>query len=242
MKVIVSLLMSIALMLSTTAMASATKKEIPAPAEKKVAAPAETKEVQPAAAAEVKPAEAAKPAEVKPETPAPAAAVEPAKEAAPAVPAAPVDPEKVIVTVNGTPIKEKNITADIDKRIASQAKKMESMGMPADEKTKAMMSDYFRDGVVDMQIERTLVADQLKAAKITVTPADADARFLQVVKNAGRTLDETKLDIEKQGMSIDDIKGEITGRLHRETLHIKPDNKLVAEADAKNSLMKIRSI
>jgi peptidyl-prolyl cis-trans isomerase C len=142
--------------------------------------------------------------------------------------------EKVVVTVNGTPIREKQVLAETNKRIASQVKKMESMGWPADENSKAMMRDQFRDGVVDLQIERTLVAEQLKAANITVTPADADARFLDVVKNAGRTLEEAEQDIAKQGMSVADIKNEIYWQVCVEKLYAsKPENKLVTEADAK---------
>jgi peptidyl-prolyl cis-trans isomerase C len=229
------MLIVISLTLSSAAIASATKKEIPAPAEKKEAKTAETKEVQPAEVA--KPAEVVKPTETA--TPAqPAAveqpkAVEPAKEAAAPAEVA-VDPEKVVVTVNGTPIREKQITADCEKRIASQMTKMASMGWPADENSKKMMRDQFRDGVADMLIERTLVTEQLKAAKITVTPADADARFLEILKNAGKTLEEAEKDIAKQGMSIADIKSEIYWQVCIEKLYAsKPENKLVTEADAK---------
>jgi hypothetical protein len=213
MKFFVSMLIVVSLTLGSLATASAAKKEAPAPADKKAAKPVEKKD--------------AKPADTK------ATAAAPVKEAAPA-PEVPVDPEKVIVTVNGTPIKEKQIAADIDKRITAQTKKMEAMGWPADDKSKKMMRDHFRDNVVDMQVERTLVAEQLKAAKITVTPADADARFLEVIKNANRTLEEATKDIEKQGMSVADIKGEIYWQVCVEKLYAsKPENKPTSEADAK---------
>jgi peptidyl-prolyl cis-trans isomerase C len=248
MKLVVSLLIGLSLTLSSLAIASATKKEIPAPAEKKEAKTSETKKVTPVEEAKpvetkkVKPAEVAKPTEtvkpteaVKPIQPAtveqPKAA--PAKEATPPA-AVEIDPEKVIVTVNGTPIREKQITADCEKRIASQTAKMAAMGWPADENSKKMMRDQFRDGVADMLIERTLVTEQLKAAKITVTPADADARFLDILKTMGKTVEEAEKDIAKQGMSIADIKNEIYWQVCIEKLYAsKPENKPVTEEAAK---------
>jgi peptidyl-prolyl cis-trans isomerase C len=229
MKAIVSLLIGITLMLSSLATASSTKKEIPAPAGKKEVKPVE----------EVKPAETKKEVKAAEETkPAQPAMVEqpkaaPAKDVTPSA-AVEVDPEKVVVTVNGTAIKEKQIAAEVDKRIASQVKKMEAMGWPADDNSKKMMRDQFRDGVEDMLVERALVTEQLKAAKITVTPADADARFLEILKSAEKTLEEAEQDIKKQGMSIDDIKNEIYWQVCIEKLYAsKPENKLVTEADAK---------
>ncbi len=236
MKLFVSLLIGLSLTLSSLAIASATKKEIPAPAEKKEAKPAETKEVkpveeaQPAETKEVKPVEAAKPAQP--------AAVEQPKATEPAAPAAPaaveVDPEKVVVTVNGTAIREKQINAESDKRVATQSARMAAMGWPADENSKKMMRDNFRYGVEDMLIERTLVAEQLKTANITVTPADADARFLELIKSAGRTVEEAEKDIAKQGMAVADIKNELYWQVCKEKLYTsKPENKLTTQEAAK---------
>jgi parvulin-like peptidyl-prolyl isomerase len=232
MKAMVSLLIGITLTLSSLAAASATKKEIPAPAEKKevkpveVAKPAEIKEVKPTEVKEVKAPETAMPVEP--------VAIEQPKVAEPVKEEAPVDPEKVVVTVNSTPIREKQIAVECEKRIASQVEKMAAMGWPSDESAKKMMREQYRDGVADMLIERTLVTEQLKAAKITVTPADADARFLEILKTAGKTLEEAQQDIAKQGMNIADIKNEIFWQVCIEKLYAsKPENKLVTETEAK---------
>lgn len=213
MKFLVSLLIVMSMVLTSTAATSTDKKE---------AAPAETKEVK----AEVK--EAAQPAAVEQSK-----AAEPAKEAT--VPAAPqVDPEKVVVTVNGTAIREKQIAAECERRVASQSARMAAMGWPSDESSKKMMFDHYRDGVVDLLIERQLVTEKMKAANITATPADADARFLEVVKGLGKTPEEAEQDIVKQGMTLDDVKKEIYWQVCVEKLYAsKPENKAVTEEDAK---------
>ena len=229
MKFIVSLLIVISLMMiSSTTIASTTKKEVPAPAQ--------TKEVKPAE--EAKPAPQAQPAPAKEETLKPAAAeqakaAEPAKEAA-APATEEIDPEKVIVTVNGNPLREKQIDVEINRRVASQSARMAAMGWPSDESSKKMMRDHYRDGVVDLLIERELVSEQLKANNITVIPADADARFLEVVKNVGKTPEEAEQDITKQGMTLADVKNEIYWQVCVEKLYAsKPENKPVTEEDAK---------
>lgn len=147
MKFFVSLLIGMSMVFTSTALAATDTKE---------AAPAETKEVK----SEVKEAAVPSTEQSKP--------AEDAKETA--VVDAVVDPEKVVVTVNETAIREKQITVETDKRIATQSARMAAMGWPSDESSKKMMRDHYRDGVVDLLIERQLVSDQLKATKITVTP------------------------------------------------------------------------
>jgi hypothetical protein len=154
-------------------------------------APAKTaetkKEVPPATKEVVKKAvkEAAKEAAAAPETPKPAQQV---KETTPPA-TVEVDPEKVVVTVNGTKIREKQVTEECDKNVEKQAAQMAKNGWQTDEASKKMMREHFRDNVLNMLTEKALITEQLKANKIEVAVADVDARFLDAVKAArtGRT-------------------------------------------------------
>ena len=72
--------------------------------------------------------------------------------AEPAAPAKPVDPATVVVTVNGTQITEGQISAEMDKRIAAQKKRM-----PAGMEIPAQQMQMLRQSIVDMMVDQALV-------------------------------------------------------------------------------------
>lgn len=233
MKFFVSLLLGLSLLSSgffisgckASAKTAETKKEVP---------PATTEVVKEAAAPEtVKPAqEPVKETAAAPETPKPAQQV---KETTPPVVAeVAVDPEKVVVTFNGTPIREKEVFAECDKRADAQAAQMAANGWQSDESSKKMMRDQVRDTVLDTLMERALIADQLKINKLEVTDADVDARFLEMVKDAGRTPEQAEEDIKQQNRTLKDVKGQIFWYVGTEKLFAAiSKEKDVTEADAK---------
>jgi peptidyl-prolyl cis-trans isomerase C len=145
-----------------------------------------------------------------------------------------VDPEKVVGTFNGAPIREKEVFAECEKRVDAQVAQMAAMGWKSDENSRKMMRDHFRDTVLDMLIERALIAEQLKINKIKVTDADVDARFLEMVKEAGRTLEQAEEDLKQQNRTIKDVKEQLYWHVGIEKLFAATSkDKDVTEADAK---------
>jgi peptidyl-prolyl cis-trans isomerase C len=234
MKFFVSLLLGLSL-LSSGFFISGCKAPAKTAETKKEAAPATKEVVKEAAAAPETAAPAKEPvkeAVAAPETPKPAQQVK--ETTPPAAAEVAVDPEKVVVTLNGTPIREKEVSAECDKRADAQAAQMAAKGWPSDESSKKMLRDYFRDTVLDTLMERALIAEQLKINKIEITDADVDARFLEMIKEAGRTLEQAEEDLKQQNRTIKDVKGQIYWHVGIEKLfNTLAKEKNVTEADAK---------
>jgi peptidyl-prolyl cis-trans isomerase C len=226
MKLFVSLLISISLLLSSFATAAAKDKNTAAPAGKAETKSTETKkEAKPTEQKNETVKESIKPTENK--------ATDQTKETV-LPPAVEVDPEKVVVTVNDTKIREKQVTEECDKNVEKQAAQMAKNGWQTDEASKKMMREHFRDNVLNMLIEKALITEQLKANKIEVAAADVDARFLDAVKAAGRTPEQAEQDVKQQGMTLKDVKEQIYWQVGIEKLFAaKAKEKDVTEADAK---------
>lgn len=166
------------------------------------------------------------------------AAIAPAAEAAPAVPVAkPVpaqpeaepamDPEAVVVTVNGTPIKNAAVTEEVGKRIEAMKQRMQpGQEMPAAQK------DQIRMGVVDMLVQKEILKQKLAAKNITVSDADVMAQIEEIAKANNQTLDEVKTEIAQYGMTMDDLKSQIRPQVEMKKLAEASmnDPKMVEEA------------
>jgi parvulin-like peptidyl-prolyl isomerase len=118
----------------------------------------------------------------------------------------PASPDKVAVTVNGTPILEKQVILEIDGRINAEAAQDAARGLIYDESSRKATSAFLRDDVLHMMIERRLIADQLRADKIEITGADVDARFLKEIKEREQTPEQAGQEIKKQGETIKGVK------------------------------------
>lgn len=218
MKLCVALLISAVIALGVSANAAEKKTETTA------AKPAEAKKADAPKAEIAKPAEPNKPAN-------PAAPTEPNKPAKPAP--KPVDPNATVVTVNGKVFKEKDFAPEINKQIDAQAKRMAGMGWPMNDETKAMMAEQVRDQVVDMAVDKNLMNEQLKAKKIDVNDAQIDARFDEIVKEYGPTLEKFEAMVAQQGATIKDVKEQVSFQLGVEKLYeLDPSYKAVTDADA----------
>jgi parvulin-like peptidyl-prolyl isomerase len=117
-----------------------------------------------------------------------------------------VDPEKVLVTVNGTHIREKQVLAEADKRIDADAARAANSGLIYDESERNVTRAFMRDEVLHTLIERQLIADQLKADRIGITDAEVDACFLARAGERGQTAAEAEAEIKKQGKTLPDVK------------------------------------
>jgi peptidyl-prolyl cis-trans isomerase C len=118
----------------------------------------------------------------------------------------PVSSEKILVTVNGTPILERQVIAEADKRIDADAARSATMGLTYDEAGRNVTRAFMRDDVLHTLIERQLIADQLKADRIEITDAEVDACFLARAKDRGQTPEEAEQEIKAQGKTLADVK------------------------------------
>lgn len=116
--------------------------------------------------------------------------------------AAPIDPETVIVTVNGTPILEREILAEADERINIYAAESLAKGLVYEESSRDLTRAHYRDQVIEVLIGRVLTAEQLKADGVEITEADVDAAFLAKAREKGHTLAQAAQEIAEQGKSM----------------------------------------
>lgn len=173
---------------------------------KKVDKPLVKNEAKPAP----KPVAPAKPA------PKPVAPTKPANVVAPKTEAkAPVtlitepDLEKVVVTVNGTPIKESVVQAKIDEAMKLQMGRMAARGGNIPPEALSGLRDRMRNDVVDGIVLEQLIDEKIKAANIVVTDADADAKIKEIMTMNNMTIDQVKEQLAKNNVTLDDFKKQL---------------------------------
>lgn len=117
-----------------------------------------------------------------------------------------VDPDKVVVTVNGTPILEKQVLGETDYRINVEAARDATKGLTYDESSRDATRAYLRDEVLHTMIERLLIADQLKADHLEITEAEVGAQLIELAKKHRQTLEQAKVEIKKEGQTVAGVK------------------------------------
>ena len=120
-----------------------------------------------------------------------------------------VGPETVLVTVNGTAIRERQVTEEADKRIDAEAAQSASQGLIYDESERNTTRAFLRDEVLHTLIERRLIAHQLKTDHIEITDAEVNACFLARARERGQTPAEAEAQIKEQGKTLPDVKERI---------------------------------
>lgn len=148
-----------------------------------------------------------------------------AKDAAPAKVEAPreepkaaaKDPEKVIVTVNGEKIKEKQISEEVDKRVEAQ-KKMVPAGMDVPQERWDMMRQQLRDKVAEMLVEVSLIEQQMKAKDLKVTDEQVKDRIAEVAKERNVTKEQILEQVAQYGMTEKDLENQIRTSLQVDAL------------------------
>ncbi|MCI0499928.1 MAG: peptidylprolyl isomerase [Planctomycetales bacterium] len=171
-----------------------------------------------------------------PASPAPAVAGA-AKENAPAAPAAPaaapapqapaVDPAKVVVTVNGEKVTEKQVADELQKRVEGQKKRMPA-GMDLPDSFRQQM----RKRVVDMKVEQILISQEAQKKNIVISDADVVAEITKLAGKQGQSLEDVEKEIATWGMTMDDLKSQIRNQMQIKAL-MKADDK-AAEATAED--------
>jgi parvulin-like peptidyl-prolyl isomerase len=144
---------------------------------------------------------------------------------------------RIAVTVNGTPILERQIIEELDNRINAQKVRDAAKGLIFEESARDAVRDAMREEVVHALSERVLIADQLKIDGIEVTDAEIDARFAEKAKTAGQTVAGAMQEIAGQGRDLKHIKERIRwNELGVEKLYAAHDRdqSVLSEEEAEN--------
>ena len=177
---------------------------------KPIAAPA-----QPAAPAAPAPVAAPKPAAP---APAPAAAPTPAQApkpvAAPAAPATPkpavaINPEEVIIKVNGVEIRRAVLEQFVDQRSKMQLQMLGPMGSNLPPDAMENMKQRLRPQVYEMLIDKELAEQQIKAKQIQITDEQIDVRIEEIAKSRGKTVKDMEGEMAASGAKMEDVRKEI---------------------------------
>ncbi len=145
-----------------------------------------------------------------------------------------VDP--VVVTVDGAPIRESELLADLDERVNIYAAESARKGLIYDESSRPQTRDFYRERALENLIVRRLVAARLAADGIVITEADVDAAFEAKLRERGQTRAEAEAEIAEQGKSMAGVRERIRwNNLAVRRLHERhaTDGKAFTEEDAR---------
>lgn len=124
-----------------------------------------------------------------------------------------VDIEAMVVKVNDQVIREKEIAAETEKRVAAQAKRM-----PPGMEINDWMRNQIRTSVVDMMVEKALLEQKLAAKKIDVGDEDVMKKIEEIAAEQNIKIEDVPAEIAKFGMTMDDLKGQIRMTVQRDKL------------------------
>lgn len=151
----------------------------------------------------------------------------------------PVDPDAVVVTVNGQKLTEKEVSDETEKVVEMQKKRM-----PPGMELPDTMKQQIRKSVVDMKVEQTLLNQQVKKEGIEISDEQVLGEIQKIADQQGLTMEQLKEDIARSGTTLEDAKGQIRYQMQIGALmKLKNPDSVVTEADARKSFTtKIRSI
>jgi peptidyl-prolyl cis-trans isomerase C len=143
---------------------------------------------------------------------------------------------RVVVTVNGVGILERQVVDEADNRIDMQKTRDAARGLIFEESARNSVRDAMRDEVIHALIERRLIADQLESQRLEVTEAEVEERFAEKAEAAGQTLSEAAQQIASQGRTLRCVQERIRwNEIGVEKLYYAndPDQQVLTEAAAR---------
>jgi peptidyl-prolyl cis-trans isomerase C len=156
-------------------------------------------------AAPVAPAPVAAP---KPAAPAPAPAASPTPVQAPK-PAVAINPEEVIIKVNGVEIKRAVLEQFVDQRAKMQLQMLGPMGSNLPPDAMENIKQRLRPQVFEMLIDKELAEQQIKAKQIQITDEQIDVRIEEIAKSRGKTVKDMEGEMAASGAKMEDVRKEI---------------------------------
>lgn len=151
------------------------------------------------------------------------------KEATPAAKvSADMAEDKLLATVNGVKIMQ----SEVDKKIVGQLEHMKAMGRQPTEAIK----ENFRRRVVETMIIEQLVSEKIKASNIKVSEQEVKAKIEEIAAQQGMSVEGFYEMVGKQGITAEELKGQIKMGIGGERLlekEMAKTKKAVSEEDAK---------
>ncbi len=119
-------------------------------------------------------------------------------------PAAAVEVKAAPVTVNGQPISEDMIAAEVNKRVEAMKKRApEGQPFPDDQKNRVRM------GVIDLLVQQTALNQLAEKHNVSVSDEKVMEEITKIAEQQGKTLDEVQAEISGYGMTMDDLKSQV---------------------------------
>lgn len=128
----------------------------------------------------------------------------------PAKPAEKPDENKVVLTVNGIPVKSGEVESRVDstmkKRMGGARAQMPSNLPPGALKG---MRERMRQGIVERLISETIIDQKVKEKKIKVTEKDVDDALQRILTKNKMTKEQFKEQLSKMGVTLETVRGQI---------------------------------
>ncbi|MCD6392081.1 MAG: peptidylprolyl isomerase [Planctomycetes bacterium] len=162
-------------------------------------------------------AEVAKPAKVEPVP----VKVEPVKKPVetlakiePAKPAEKPDENKVVLTINGIPVKSGEVESRVDNTMKMQmsgARSRMPANLPPD--TLKNMRERMRQGIVEGLIIEKLIDQKVKERKIEVTDKEVEDVLQNILTNNKMTMEQFKEQLSTMGLTLEVLRGQFKRRV-----------------------------
>ncbi|MBE0536221.1 MAG: peptidylprolyl isomerase [Phycisphaerae bacterium] len=145
------------------------------------------------------------------------------------VPAAVPGEDKVVVTINGVPIKNSTVEARLDDAMKMQMGRMGAgmANLPPD--TLKGLRDRMRKDIIDGIVLEQLVDEKLKADKIEVSDQDVEAKINDIMTQNGITMENIQEELAKNGVTLEAFRGQLKRNIGIEKLL---DTQMVAAGES----------
>ncbi len=143
--------------------------------------------------------------------------IEPVKKPAKTEPAKPIekpDPDKLVLTINGVPVKSGEVESRIDNTMKMQMGQRRSRtagNLPAD--ALKAQRERMRRGVVEGLIIETLIDQKVKELKIKVTEEDVEGAVQDILTKNNTTLEKFEEQLGKMGVTLEVVRGQLRRRV-----------------------------
>ena len=139
-----------------------------------------------------------------------------------------VDPNAVVVTVNGQEITEKEVAEEVNRGIEAQ-----KVRMPKDATLPESLQQQIRKRVVDMKVQRALLDQEIKKQNLTVSDENILEEIEKIASQKGQSMEDVEKEFAGHGMTLEDLKAQLRLKMQVEALMALQDpNAVVTEADA----------
>lgn len=147
-----------------------------------------------------------------------------------------VDTREVLVTVNGSAIREEQFRTEVDRRIDVYAAKSAAKGLPYEESSREQTRQAMREEVIHALIERELISQQLTADHLEITEPEIDAWLAAKYKERGLTPQQAEQEMIEQGKTLASVRERIKwSNIAIQKLYAlhAPDQRELTESEAK---------